>query len=73
MPGCGPAFFYIAPYAAYITSSEAYEVGGSTLVVAFALDGVEVLHYGQIADGCGAAADGFLMFFVKRGWVGADG
>src|SRR5688572_24065357 len=42
-----PAFFDIAPNAAYITAAKANEISGFALVHAFSLQGIKMLHYRQ--------------------------
>jgi hypothetical protein len=58
MSGGVPTVFYVAPYTTDIAAAEADEIGGASLVGAFALDGIELLHYGEGVtcgrEGCGS-------------------
>ena len=42
-----PAIFYVAPDTTYIAATEAYEISSPALVKAFALQRIEMLHYGK--------------------------
>src|SRR5438045_3505837 len=44
-----PAFFYIAPHAAHIAAAQANEVSRSSLVYAFTLERVKMLHHRELA------------------------
>ena len=52
-----PTIFYIAPYATNVTAAEADEIGRASLVGPFALDGIELLHDGQVVT-CGREGRG---------------
>jgi hypothetical protein len=43
-----PAFLYIAPHTAHIAAAQPYKVGGMPRPCSFALQGVEVFHYGIV-------------------------